>query len=203
MARKLPHDFDHETGLRLQRVRAKLGLSGADVADRLEISRGYWSELENSKAAPGKSVLSALRRVFGVRVEYVLSGAAPMFEPGEDGDAQQVDIVDVRGPVAGGPAGEVQVVGQAKVYYGKVASATTHTRLSQVKQEFDSKLLSEVLGVVLTLLQQKGLVLESAKLAELVSLIYEQAAAQQASGRSAEGVDAITKTTERFVSLLA
>jgi transcriptional regulator with XRE-family HTH domain len=70
----------HDIGVRLKRIRAKLGLTGEEVARRLEVSRPYWSALENGKRPPGRKLLSTLERVFAVRADYVTSGGGPMFQ---------------------------------------------------------------------------------------------------------------------------
>lgn len=71
--------FDPDIGTRLKRIRTKLALTGEQIARRLEISRPYWSALENGKRAPGRKLLSALERVFGVRPDYVSAGSGAMF----------------------------------------------------------------------------------------------------------------------------
>lgn len=68
-----------DIGTRLKNVRATLGLTGAVMARRLDITRPYWSALENGKRPLGKKLLSTLERVFAVRPEYVANGLEPMF----------------------------------------------------------------------------------------------------------------------------
>lgn len=92
---------DHDVGTRLKRLRAKLGLTGEEIARRLEVSRPYWSALENGKRAPGRKLLSAMERVFGVRPDYVALGSGAMFHRLALASQQ----VDVRSP-AGLTAGE-------------------------------------------------------------------------------------------------
>ena len=70
-------------------IRAKLGLKGEEIALRVEVSRTYWSALENGRV-PGPKLLSALERVFSVRPEYVLKGSGPMFSKLASA-SQQVD----------------------------------------------------------------------------------------------------------------
>lgn len=65
-------------GARLVAVRHAYGLNGAEFARRLGISRGYLSDLENGKAAPGRDFVRSLTEVFGVRPDYLLRGVGDM-----------------------------------------------------------------------------------------------------------------------------
>jgi phage repressor protein C with HTH and peptisase S24 domain len=91
---------DHEVGARLKRLRAKLGLTGEEIARRLEVSRPYWSALENGKRKPGRKLLSTLERVFGVRPDYVALGSGSMFHRLALA-SQQVDARAATGLMAG------------------------------------------------------------------------------------------------------
>jgi phage repressor protein C with HTH and peptisase S24 domain len=93
---------EHDVGARLKRLRAKLGLTGEEIARRIEVSRPYWSALENGKRTPGPKLLSALQRVFGVRPDYVALGSGPMFHRLAP-KSQQVDVHAATALVAGEP----------------------------------------------------------------------------------------------------
>jgi DNA-binding XRE family transcriptional regulator len=57
----------HALGVRLRRVRETLQLTGEQMAALVEVSRGYWSAIENGKVPePGKRVWSALKRQFQI-----------------------------------------------------------------------------------------------------------------------------------------
>ncbi|MEW6707406.1 MAG: LexA family transcriptional regulator [Pseudomonadota bacterium] len=79
MSKPISFPPERDVGARLKRARVKLGLTGEEMARRVEVSRPYWSALENGKRTPGPKLLSALERVFALRPEYVTTGSGPMF----------------------------------------------------------------------------------------------------------------------------
>lgn len=46
----------------------------ADFADRIGVSQGYLSALENGEKEPGAAVLLAIRKEFGKSVDWLLTG---------------------------------------------------------------------------------------------------------------------------------
>jgi phage repressor protein C with HTH and peptisase S24 domain len=107
MTKTTPPTPDGDLGARLKKVRAKLGLTGEEVARRLEISRPYWSALENGKRPPGRKLLAAIERVFGVRPDYLIGGSGAMFHRVAETSQQ----VDERSPRPATPL----TVGEARV----------------------------------------------------------------------------------------
>lgn len=71
---------ESSVGLRLRGIRGEHGLTGEAMAERVYVSRATWSALENNRVAPSRKLLQALRREFGVRDSYVLSGTPPIYE---------------------------------------------------------------------------------------------------------------------------
>jgi transcriptional regulator with XRE-family HTH domain len=101
MSRVLPEDYSPAVAKRLRQVRSYLGLKAAEMADGVEVSRGYWSELENAKAAPGPKLLSALERVFKINPAWLLRkegqafiGGPPESAPGNVPLGKQVEKFD-------------------------------------------------------------------------------------------------------------
>jgi transcriptional regulator with XRE-family HTH domain len=95
---KTPARPTEDIGVRLKRLRAKLGLTGEEIAQRLDVSRPYWSALENGRRPPGRKLLATLERVFGVRPDYVAVGTGAMFHRLAP-SSQQVDGTFVGGPI--------------------------------------------------------------------------------------------------------
>lgn len=63
----IPESLDAlELGAEFKRLRLGLGLTADVMAERLEISRGYLSEIENSKSVPSDKLLRSVQREFNV-----------------------------------------------------------------------------------------------------------------------------------------
>jgi DNA-binding XRE family transcriptional regulator len=77
MGRETPTGLTPGAGARLRQLRKELRKTGAEMAAAVEVTRGYWSELENGKRVPGPKLLSALTRVFEIDAQWVLTGRAP------------------------------------------------------------------------------------------------------------------------------
>lgn len=65
-------------GGRLREVRLALRLTGAQIAGRLDVSRGYWSAIENDKDVPGPKLLKALAREFGIEAAMLRRNPAAL-----------------------------------------------------------------------------------------------------------------------------
>ncbi|HYF01785.1 MAG TPA: helix-turn-helix transcriptional regulator [Patescibacteria group bacterium] len=55
-------------------IRKALKLTQKEIADKLEISQGYWSSVERNEKIPGSEILISLKSLFNVSSEYLLSG---------------------------------------------------------------------------------------------------------------------------------
>jgi transcriptional regulator with XRE-family HTH domain len=70
----------HQIDLRAigRRIRELRGfeMTQADFANRIGVSQGYLSALENGKKEPGAAVLLAIRKEFGKSVDWLLTGDA-------------------------------------------------------------------------------------------------------------------------------
>ncbi|MFZ7104173.1 MAG: helix-turn-helix domain-containing protein [Peptococcaceae bacterium] len=65
-------------GQRIHYARKLRKLSLTDVKERTGLSTGNLSELENDKFAPSANALLALRKVFNVSADWLLTGDSPM-----------------------------------------------------------------------------------------------------------------------------
>jgi transcriptional regulator with XRE-family HTH domain len=61
-------------GTRLRKIRKEKGLSQQALADALSTAPGYISEIEKGKKKPGSDFLSKLKRVFGINIDWFLTG---------------------------------------------------------------------------------------------------------------------------------
>jgi transcriptional regulator with XRE-family HTH domain len=78
----IPPDFPHELagfGPRLGQVIAHLQLSQSEFARRVGVSPGFMSEVVRGNKRPGTEFLLSIRMVFGVSVDWLLTGEGTMF----------------------------------------------------------------------------------------------------------------------------
>jgi len=61
-------------GDRIKKLRKEKSLSQQELADLLDTSPSYVSEIEKGKKIPGGNLLFSLKRVFGVSIDYLMSG---------------------------------------------------------------------------------------------------------------------------------
>lgn len=62
-------------GRRIRELRG-FEMTQADFANRIGVSQGYLSALENGEKEPGAAVLLAIRKEFGKSVDWLLTGEA-------------------------------------------------------------------------------------------------------------------------------
>lgn len=65
-------------GNRFSEFRNKLNISQQDVADVVELSRPYITQVENSKANPSFKLLYQLRMKYNLSIDWLLSGQGEM-----------------------------------------------------------------------------------------------------------------------------
>jgi transcriptional regulator with XRE-family HTH domain len=65
-------------GKRIRYARKINKLSLTEVRNMTGLSTGNLSELENDKFAPSSNALIALRQLFGVSIDWILTGEPPM-----------------------------------------------------------------------------------------------------------------------------
>ncbi len=65
-------------GDRIKQVRKRIGLSQADFARNLGISRAHISKLENAQAVPSRQLLTLISEIYFVRLEWLVDGVGPM-----------------------------------------------------------------------------------------------------------------------------
>lgn len=61
-------------GRRIAAARERLGLTGAQMADGLRVTRTYLSQVERGHKSPGPRLIEDLERVFGVNPDFVVRG---------------------------------------------------------------------------------------------------------------------------------
>ena len=61
-------------GLRIAALRKKVGMSQAELADRLKISASAVGMYEQGRREPGAQLLVELAELFGVSTDYLLTG---------------------------------------------------------------------------------------------------------------------------------
>ena len=61
-------------GTRIKQIRKRNRLSKQQLADAIGTSKGYISEIERNVKTPGTEILVALKRAFGISVDWILTG---------------------------------------------------------------------------------------------------------------------------------
>lgn len=72
-------------GARIAVLRKSAGLSQAQLAQKLQISASAVGMYEQGRREPSAEILAALSRIFGVSIDYLVTG-----EPINDGEKQQM-----------------------------------------------------------------------------------------------------------------
>ncbi|MCC7438919.1 MAG: helix-turn-helix transcriptional regulator [Armatimonadetes bacterium] len=67
-------------GLRFKQVRQVLRLTMVALAERIGTTNGYISQIESGKTLVSIPLLISLKQVFGVNVDWLLTGQGEMFE---------------------------------------------------------------------------------------------------------------------------
>lgn len=66
---------------RIKEIRASAGLTQAQFAERLNLSRNYVAMIEIGQREPGDRTIADICRVFGIREEWLRDGLEPMRAP--------------------------------------------------------------------------------------------------------------------------
>lgn len=66
-------------GERVQFARSQQNLTMSELAERIGITQGHLSNIENGKRTPGAGILSNLARELGVREDWLIRGEEPMY----------------------------------------------------------------------------------------------------------------------------
>jgi transcriptional regulator with XRE-family HTH domain len=76
--------YDKKICERIKELRSKLAFTGIEFAEKVGISQGYLSDIENIKAFPGKTLLLAISYIYNVNIDWLLTGEGEMIrKPGE------------------------------------------------------------------------------------------------------------------------
>lgn len=73
-------DLREHIGLRFKQVRQVLRLTMVALAERIGTTNGYISQIESGKTLVSIPLLISLKQVFGVNVDWLLTGQGEMFE---------------------------------------------------------------------------------------------------------------------------
>ncbi len=74
----VPQDLDG-LGARIGQVIVRLGVNQTEFARRIGVSPGFMSEVVRGNKRPGAEFLLSIQKVFGVSVDWLLSGSGTMF----------------------------------------------------------------------------------------------------------------------------
>lgn len=66
---------------RIKEIRASEGLTQAQFAEKLNLSRNYVAMIEIGQREPGDRTIADICRVFGIREEWLRDGLEPMRSP--------------------------------------------------------------------------------------------------------------------------
>ena len=71
--------YSMETSERLKKIRETAGLNQSQIAKRLGITRGHWSNLEAGRALPNALLIVAIEAVYGVSRAWLETGSGEMY----------------------------------------------------------------------------------------------------------------------------
>jgi transcriptional regulator with XRE-family HTH domain len=92
-------------GQKILTIREKLGMTQAEFANRIGISRTHVSNLESSVSQPSSALLRFICKEYGVREDWLRYGVEPIFEVEKIQEAKQLH---------GTPASKVEALEQYK-----------------------------------------------------------------------------------------
>lgn len=92
-------------GQKIQTIREKLGMTQAEFANRIGISRTHVSNLESDVSQPSNALLRFICKEYGVREDWVRYGVEPIFEAEKKQEVR---------PLHGTPASKVEALEQYK-----------------------------------------------------------------------------------------
>lgn len=82
-------------GVRIKRRRTELGWTQDVLADKAGISKGFLSDVENSKRNVSADTLLDIAKVLGLSLDYLMTG-----EDGEDGSEKVREAVEIPADLA-------------------------------------------------------------------------------------------------------
>lgn len=206
-AEKPTHAYATEGG-RIRAARDLLGLTSAEMAAALKISRGYLSELENDKSIASDKVLRSMELELAIRPAFIRASEAPPLDVKKLTSRGKQDSLSGGGD-AFGQGQKVTETAQPVDLSPRAGVAHTSAERAELQQnvvryvaaKIDPGLLSGVLAAVLEELRARGLELPTEKLAELVALVYEDLSESQADDASRP--DQAQRTAKRYLRLVA
>ena len=83
-------------GPRIATLRRAAGMSQGDLAQRLQVSSSTVGMYEQGRREPSAETLVALARIFGVTIDYLLTGQASLQEQKTVSDAMDLVLSDTQ-----------------------------------------------------------------------------------------------------------
>ena len=101
MSRKISID-DKIICERIKDLRSELKITGSEFANKIGISQGYLSDIENANSSPKKTLLLAISYIYNINYDWLLTGEGEMiredkkgslYNKVEDEDPEIVDLL--------------------------------------------------------------------------------------------------------------
>ncbi len=76
-------------GERFNTFRRKVGMTQAEIADKIKVSRSFLSQVESDLSIPGGEMLMLVNQHFGLNINWLLTGEGEMFQKKEDSKQEE------------------------------------------------------------------------------------------------------------------
>lgn len=84
-----------EVGRRIRSLRIEKGLKQEELAEMLKINRSTLSNIESGKTPPTAATLIEMKNIFGVSIDYILTGKRPGLDISDVKDVQKADVIRI------------------------------------------------------------------------------------------------------------
>ncbi len=113
---------------RLREIRRILGITQAQMAERLGVSNSFQSEVEKGKTKPGYDFIYSIHDALNINLHYLLMGTGDIFCSGT-GEYVEIEV----------PGEQIENIGQV-LWYAKRSRMANHSILGLASKFFiDSK----------------------------------------------------------------